>query len=166
MGLDGLSLNSYWRVGYWEGENGVAYWCMPLLHFLFFHSLFFPSLSIFSFWFICYLFSFLSFFFFFFFFFFCFFSFSLFLTYFSLLSLVLALFPVHSQGLYILPIVMGFTVLPLNYFCLGVGVLPKPPTGLSAIQPSPLPYAGHATFHSQTKECCFVFLLSMAFPSG
>ena len=105
-------------------------------------------------------------FFFFFFFFFCFFSFSLFLTYFSLLSLVLALFPVHSQGPYILPIVMGFTVLPLNYFCLGVGVLPKPPTGLSAIQPSPLPYAGHATFHSQTKECCFVFLLSMAFPSG
>ena len=67
MGLDGLSLNSYWRVGYWEGENGVAYWCMPLLHFLFSHSLFFPSLSIFSFWFLCYLFSFLSFFFFFFF---------------------------------------------------------------------------------------------------
>ena len=90
MGLDGLSLNSYWRVGYWEGENGVAYWCMPLLHFLFSHSLFFPSLSIFSFWFLCYLFSFLSFFFFFLFFFFCFFSFSLFLTYFSLLSLVLA----------------------------------------------------------------------------
>ena len=61
MGLDGLSLNSYWRVGYWEGENRVAYWCMPLLRFLFSHSLFFPSLSIFSFWFLCYLFSFLSF---------------------------------------------------------------------------------------------------------
>ena len=86
MGLDGLSLNSYWRVGYWEGENGVAYWCMPLLNFLFSHSLFFLSLSIFSFWFLCYLFSFLSF---------CFFSFLLFLTYFSLLSLVLAFLPLH-----------------------------------------------------------------------
>ena len=100
-----------------------------------------------------------------FFFFFCFFSFSLFLTYFSLLSLVLALLPVHSQGPFILPIVMGFTILPLNYFCLGVGVLPKPPTGLSAIQPSPLPYAGRAMFYSQTKECFFVFLLSVAFSS-
>ena len=44
MGLDGLSLNSYWRVGYWEGENGVAYWCMPLLHFLFSHSFLLISL--------------------------------------------------------------------------------------------------------------------------
>ena len=55
---------------------------------------------------------------------------------------------VHSQGPFILTAVIGFTILPLNYFCLGVGVLPKPPTGLSIAQPSPLPYASSATFHS------------------
>ena len=105
---------------------------MSLLHFLFSYSLFFLSLSIFSFWFLCYLFSFFSF---------CFFSFSLFLTYFSLLSLVLAplFLTVHSQCPFILFAVMGFTVLPLNYFYSGVGVLPRPFTSLSAAQPSPLP---------------------------
>ena len=76
------------------------------------------------------------------------------------------LLTVHSQGPFTMPAMMGFTVLPLNYFCPGMGVLPRPPTGLSATQPSPLPYVSHATFHSQTKECCFVFLLSVAFPSG
>ena len=54
----------------------------------------------------------------------------------------------HSQGPFILPAVISFTILPLNYFCLGVGVFPKPPTGLSIAQPSPLPCASSATFHS------------------
>ena len=47
---------------------------------------------------------------------------------FFVLSLVLASpFTVQSQGLFILLVVMGFTVLPLNYFCPGVGVLPHHP---------------------------------------
>ena len=54
---------------------------------------------------------------------------------------------------------MSFTVLPLNYFWPSVGVLPRPPIGLPAAQPSPLPCAGHATFHSQTKEFFFFFFL-------
>ena len=65
---------------------------------------------------------------------------------------------------FILPSVMSFTVLPLNYFCPDVGVHPRPPIGLSAAQPSSLLCASRATFHSQTKEFCFVFLLSVAFP--
>ena len=39
-----------------------------------------------------------------------------------------------------------------------VGVLLRPPTGLSAAQPSLLSCASHATFHSQTKEFCFLAL--------
>ena len=35
-------------------------------------------------------------------------------------------------------------------------------TGLSTTQPSPLPCVGRATFYIQTKEFCFVFLLSVA----
>ena len=64
-----------------------------------------------------------------------FFSFSLFLTYFSLLSLVLALPPTHCvcQGPFTLPAMIGFTILLLNYFCLGVSVFPKPSIGLSAV---------------------------------
>ena len=158
IGLGGLPPNSHYRVGYWEWEKGVAYWCMPLLYFLFPHSLFFLSLSLF-FWFLCYLSSFLSFFL---------LLFFLTLSY-LFLSVISCVCPppptMHSQGIFILPIMMGFTMLPLNYFCPGMGVLPKPPTGLSATQPSPLPCTGCAMFHSQIKEWCFVFLLSVAFPS-
>ena len=46
---------------------------------------------------------------------------------------------VHSQCPFILFAVMGFTVLPLNYFCSGVGVLPRLFTSLSAAQLSPPP---------------------------
>ena len=68
---------------------------------------------------------------------------------FFVLSLMLASpFTVQSQGFFILPVVMGFTVLPLNYFCPSVGGFPRPPTDLSTTQPSPLPFAGHTTFHS------------------
>ena len=45
--------------------------------------------------------------------------------------------------------------LPLNCFCPSIGVLPKPPTSLSATQLSPLPYVGRATFHSHSKEFFF-----------
>ena len=58
-----------------------------------------------------------------------------------------------------------FTVLPFNCFCPGIGVLPKPPVGMLATQPSPLTCADHATFHSLTKEFYFVFFLPVAFPS-
>ena len=95
-----------------------------------------------------------------------FFFLAIFLTCFSLLfaclSLFLLLLTVNILGLFILPTMKSFTILPLNYFWPGVGVLPRPPTSLSVAQPSPLPYAGRATFHSQTKEFCFVFLLSVA----
>ena len=66
-----------------------------------------------------------------------------------LLCLLALLLTVHSQGPFILLVVMGFIVLPLNYFCPGVGVLSRPLTGLSAAQPSPLPCAGRAMFHFQ-----------------
>ena len=58
-----------------------------------------------------------------------------------------------------------FTGLPLNYFWPSVGVLTRPPTSLLAAQPSPLPCTRYGTFHSQTKEFCFISLLSVAFPS-
>ena len=51
---------------------------------------------------------------------------------------------------------IGFYCFTLNYFCLGMGVLSRPPIGMSAVQPLPLTCAGRATFHSQTKEFCFV----------
>ena len=57
-----------------------------------------------------------------------------------------------------------FTILPLNCRCPGIGVLPKPPTGLSTAQPSPLTCASCATFHSLAKEFYFVFLLFVVFP--
>ena len=95
-----------------------------------------------------------------------FFFLAIFLTCFSLLfaclSLFLLLLTVNILGLFILPTMKSFTILPLNYFWPGVGVLPKLLTSLLATQPSPLPYSGRATFHSQTKEFCFVFLLSVA----
>ena len=58
-----------------------------------------------------------------------------------------------------------FTILPFDCFCLDIGVLPRPPTGMSAAQPSPLTCAGCVTFHLLTKEFYFSFLLSVAFPS-
>ena len=58
-----------------------------------------------------------------------------------------------------------FTILPIDCFCLDIGVLPRPPTGMSAAQPSPLTCAGCVTFHLLTKEFYFSFLLSVAFPS-
>ena len=85
---------------------------------------------------------------------------------FFVISRALPSFTVHSQGPFILPVVIGFTILPLNYFCLGIGVLPRPLIGLSVAQPSPLAFAGCVTFHSRTKEFCFVFLLSVALSSG
>ena len=85
---------------------------------------------------------------------------------FFVISRALPSFTVHSQGPFILPVVIGFTILPLNYFCLGIGVLPRPLIGLLVAQPSPLAFAGCATFHSRTKEFCFVFLLSVALSSG
>ena len=139
---------------------------MPLSHSCFFTSLFILSVflySPFSFLFLYSLFSSL---------FSVVFFLAIFLTYFSLLSACLSLFflllllsfTMHSEGLFILPSVMSFTVLPLNYFWPDVGVHPRPPIGLSAAQPSSLLCASRATFHSQTKEFCFVFLLSVAFP--
>ena len=60
-------------------------------------------------------------------------SIPLFFLYFPLFFLVLLLlFTVHSWDIFILLVVIRFTVLPLNYFWLGVGVLPGPPTGLLA----------------------------------
>ena len=56
-----------------------------------------------------------------------------------------------AKTLFIMSVMMGFYCLPLNCFCPGIGVLPKPPTGLLTAQSSPLTYAGRATFHSQTK---------------
>ena len=58
-----------------------------------------------------------------------------------------------------------FIILPINCFCPGIGVLPRPPTDLTVAQPSQLTCVGRATFHSQIKEFYFVFLLSMAIPS-
>ena len=78
------------------------------------------------------------------------------LPYFS--SLLSLPFTVHNQGLFILPTVIRFTVLSLNYFWSGVDVLPRPPISLLAAQPPPLLCAGCATFHSQTKGVLFYFL--------
>ena len=118
-------------------------WLTTSIFFLFSHSLFFLSLSVFFFFdFYVTLF-------------FLIFLLLFFLTFSYLLLSIIScaclsspLPTMHSQGPFILPAVISFTILPLNYFCLGVGVLPKPPTGLSIAQPSPLPYASSATFHS------------------
>ena len=66
-----------------------------------------------------------------------------------------------TNAFFILPTVMGFTILPLNYFWSGVSVLPGPPTGLLAAQPTPLPYVGYTTSHSQKKG---VFVLFSCLP--
>ena len=55
---------------------------------------------------------------------------SLFLCVFSYSSLLL--FTVHDQDLFILPAMIIFTILPLNYFSPVVGVLPRLPIGLLA----------------------------------
>ena len=80
------------------------------------------------------------------------FSFLSFLLYLSLSCFVLSLFCARlGPFLYCLPCRI-FTILPFNRFCPDVGVLPRPPTGLSAAQPSPFTYVGHATSHSYTKS--------------
>ena len=57
-----------------------------------------------------------------------------------------------------------FTILPLNRFCLDVGVLSRPPTSLSTAQPlPPLTCASHATPHSQTKSL-ILFSCSLCIP--
>ena len=93
-----------------------------------------------------------------------FFFLAIFLTCFSLLfacpSLFLLLLTINILGLFILPTMKSFTVLPLNYFWPGVGVLPRPPTDLLVAQPSPLHCAGCTTFHSQTKSFVLFFCFS------
>ena len=69
-------------------------------------------------------------------------------------------FTVHGYDLCILPIVIKFTILPLNHFWLVMGVLHGLPTGLLATQQPPLPCAGCATLHSQKKVILFCFLAS------
>ena len=59
---------------------------------------------------------------------------------------------------------MRFTVLPLNYFWPGVGVLPDLPIGLLAAQSSPLLCVDYATFHSQKKGVLFYFLSLHSIP--
>ena len=62
---------------------------------------------------------------------------------------LLFLLSVHDEGLfYIACHDWVFTILPLNCFCLGVGVLPRSPIGLSTTHPLPLICAGYATSHS------------------
>ena len=74
---------------------------------------------------------------------------------------------VHNWGPFLYyPQWWVFTILALNRFCPGIGILPRPPTSLSTAQPSPFICAGRVTSHSQTKEFYFVFLLTLAFPSG
>ena len=75
------------------------------------------------------------------------------------------LFTVHNQGFYILSAVIRFTILPLNCFWPVMGVLPWPPIGLLAAQPSPLPVLVVPLPFPNKRNFCFIFLLSMAFPS-
>ena len=159
MGLNGLSSNHLILL---ESRllRGSSLLVHALSHFCFLTSLFIHSVFLYSpfpFLFLYSLYSSL------------FFFLPIFLTCFSLLSTCLSLFllllTVNILGLFILPTVKNFIILPLNYFWPGVGVLPRLPTGLLVAQSSPLPYTGRAMFHSQTKEFCFVFLLSVASPS-
>jgi len=138
---------------------------MPLSHSYFLTSLFYP-LSIFlyspfSFLFLCSLF--LPYFPFLFF-------LAIFLTCFSLLSLIASCCSSPSSFLLLVycaqlrPFYISyrdefycFTPRLLLVWC---GVLPRPPIDLLAAQPSSLPCAGRATFHSQTKEFFFLFSCS------
>ena len=126
MGLDGLSLNplTLLESRLLKGREGSSLLVHAPITLLLPHSLFFFSLSIFFFISMFPLFILI----------FHFFFFSLFFSLALLcISLMLASFLiVHNQGLFILSIVMSFTVLPLNYFCPGMGVLLRPPIGLSA----------------------------------
>ena len=75
------------------------------------------------------------------------------------------LFTVHNQGFYILSAVIRFTILPFNCFWPVMGVLPWPPIGLLAAQPSPLPVLVVPLPSPNKRNFCFIFLLSVAFPS-
>ena len=92
-------------------------------------------------------------------------SFSLYSLLFPFVAVVLLLLHYAQLRplLYCLPWQV-FTILPLNHFCPGIGVLPKPPIGLSAAQPSPLTCASRATSHSQIKESHFVFFAHHGIP--
>ena len=92
-------------------------------------------------------------------------SISLFFLCFLLFFLVLPLLLImHNQGLFILLAMIRFTILPLNCFQPIVGVLPRSPTGLLAAQPPPLPCAGCAMFHFQTKGVLFYLLVFRSIP--
>ena len=84
-----------------------------------------------------------------------------FLSYLSLLFLLVFLLFISRSCLpfFCCLLCTSKVFLPLNCFCPSIGVLPKPPTSLSATQLSPLPYVGRATFHSHSKE--FFFFLAL-----
>ena len=76
----------------------------------------------------------------------------------------LLLFTVHDKGFFILSAMIRFTVLPLKYFWPIVGIFLGLPISLLAAQPPPLPCAGYAMFHSQTKRVLFYFLAFRGIP--
>ena len=143
-----------------KGREGSSLLVHAFTTLLIFSLSVFPfTLHFFSFWFLCYLFSFLSF---------CFFSFSLFLTYFSLLSLVLALSPfllcTTNALLYCLPWWVLLFYPSTTFVRVWVFFLDHP---LVCRLPNYHHFPVLAMPHSIPKQkCCFVFLLYVAFPSG
>ena len=150
IGLNGLSLNflTLTREQAFRGREGnslLVYANYTLAHSLFFLSgaLFLSKFPVFP----------LIFFYFFFFFF------------KSLISSVLFCFPPSSCSPYraqLRPFLYCLSwwviiVLPLNCFCPGIGVLPRPPTGLSVAQPSLLTCAGRAPIPRQNSFILFSY---------
>ena len=95
-------------------------------------------------------------------------SFSLFLTYFSLLSLVLAPpFPHCAQPMPFYTVCCdGFYCFTPQLLLFGCGCPSQTIHQFVSCPAITTSQAGDAMFHSQTKECCFVILFFVAFPFG